>query len=184
MPPFIRQLWKTLSQILTPRVQSKIETHTDLGNSLHDTLIRMFQPAMYGTLAQIQESPDTPAHVYVTFRTHDSDVELAPYLRLQYPKELSIVLQHQFFDLVVGNENFSVILFFEEKEERVTVPWSAITQFRDATSSWGLRRPDPSPDRPSSPQPDVKDEPQRPANANVVYVDFSAGKPDPKPKPK
>ena len=178
MPSLIRQLWNELSKRLMPRANA--EAH----KSSHDMIMRMFQPAVYGTLAQIEQSPDDrPAHVYITFLTDNPGVKLPPHLRLQHPQKMIIVLQHQFFDLTVRDENFSVSLSFNQKEERITVPWSAITRFRDAISIWDVERPAPNPTPPVSPPPGAGDGPKRPANSNVVHIDFAKGRRSPKLKP-
>ena len=78
-------------------------------------------------------------HFYVTFRTDSDGVEMAPDLRARHPEEMTIVLQHQFWDLEVGNDCFSVTLKFHGKPQRLRVPIAAITAFGDPSVNFGLQ---------------------------------------------
>lgn len=70
-------------------------------------------------------------HFYITFRTGLPGVEIPDYLRAQYPTEMTIVLQFQFFGLEVSEEEFSVTLSFNSVHERLNVPFAAVTTFAD-----------------------------------------------------
>jgi hypothetical protein len=70
-------------------------------------------------------------HFYITFRTGLPGVAIPDYLRAQYPAEMTIVLQFQFFGLEVDDEQFSVTLSFNSVHERLTVPFAAVTTFAD-----------------------------------------------------
>ena len=61
------------------------------------------------------------------------------YLRAKYPDEMTIVLQHQFWALEVGDEGFSVTLSFQNRSERLTIPFAAITTFADPSVNFGLQ---------------------------------------------
>src|ERR1700737_2859594 len=65
-------------------------------------------------------------HFYVSFDTGAEGVRLSPRLRSQYPKEMTIILQHQFWDLIVGGDGFEVGLSFGGIPERLAVPFSAV----------------------------------------------------------
>jgi hypothetical protein len=78
-------------------------------------------------------------HFYVTFRTDAPGVEMSPRLRAQYPEAMTIVLQHQFWDLVVDGKVFSITLKFRGKPERLTIPLSAVTGFADPVVNFGLQ---------------------------------------------
>ena len=78
-------------------------------------------------------------HFYITFSTEHPGVEMPPHLRAQYPTEMTIVLQYQFWDLDVGDEGFSVRLSFADKPERLVVPFSALTAFADPSVRFGLQ---------------------------------------------
>jgi hypothetical protein len=78
-------------------------------------------------------------HFYISFRTDVADVQVPAHLRMQYPKEITIVLQHQYWDLEVGERGFSVTLAFAGRNERLAVPFSAITGFADPSVQFGLQ---------------------------------------------
>ena len=78
-------------------------------------------------------------HFYVSFRTGAAGVALPPQLLAKYPEEMTIVLQHQFWGLEVGEEAFSVGLSFSGRMERLTIPFSAITTFADPSVKFGLQ---------------------------------------------
>jgi uncharacterized protein len=78
-------------------------------------------------------------HFYIGFRTGFPGVEVPRHLRAQYPEEVSIVLQHQFWGLEVTPEAFSVLLNFGGSRQRLTVPFAALTSFADPSADFGLR---------------------------------------------
>jgi uncharacterized protein len=78
-------------------------------------------------------------HFYVSFRTDAPGVVLPPQLLAKYPEEMTIVLQHQFWGLEVGEAAFSVSLSFSGRMERLTVPFAAITTFADPSVKFGLQ---------------------------------------------
>jgi hypothetical protein len=78
-------------------------------------------------------------HFYITFLTQADGVKLSPRLMAQYPEEMTIILQHQFWDLVVTEERFEVGLSFGGVPERLVVPFSAIKSFLDPSVQFGLQ---------------------------------------------
>lgn len=78
-------------------------------------------------------------HFYVTCRTGAPGVVVPPALRKRYPEEVTIVLQHQFWDLAVDRESFSVTLSFGGRKEHVEIPFGAITGFADPGVRFALR---------------------------------------------
>lgn len=78
-------------------------------------------------------------HFVLSFRTDADQVELSPSLRAQYPEEITIVLQHQFWELEVDDEMFAVTLKFGGHPERLCVPFSALTAFVDPAAQFGMR---------------------------------------------
>jgi hypothetical protein len=77
-------------------------------------------------------------HFYIGFATEMPDVVVPEYLRGKYPGEMTIVLQHQFWDLEVAEESFSVTLSFQKQLERLTVPLAAIRSFADPSVNFAL----------------------------------------------
>ena len=78
-------------------------------------------------------------HAYITFRTDAPGVDVPDSLRARYPDELTIVLQHQFWDLEVEDEFFAVTLSFSKVGHRLTVPFSALTGYADPSVKFGLQ---------------------------------------------
>ncbi len=78
-------------------------------------------------------------HFYITFHTGSPGTELAPELKARYPDEMTIVLQHQFWDLTVDDDSFSVTLRFHGKPQRLCIPFSAISAFGDPSVNFGLQ---------------------------------------------
>ena len=78
-------------------------------------------------------------HFYVTFRTDTEGVEMAPEVRAAHPEEMTIVLQHQFWDLEVDGDSFAVKLKFHGKTYRLHVPIAAVTAFGDPSVNFGLQ---------------------------------------------
>jgi len=78
-------------------------------------------------------------HFYITFDTQAAGVRLPPRLREEYPEAMTIVLQHQFYDLGVSEHGFEVGLSFGGAVERLVVPFEALTGFVDPSVQFGLQ---------------------------------------------
>jgi hypothetical protein len=78
-------------------------------------------------------------HFYIAFDTRAEGVKLSQRMRAQYPEEMTVVLQHQFWDLVVTDEQFEVGLSFGGVPERVVVPYAAIKSFVDPSVQFGVQ---------------------------------------------
>jgi hypothetical protein len=78
-------------------------------------------------------------HFYVTFRTHYPGVALPKHVLARHPDEMTIVLQHQYWDLEVGKDLFSVTLSFSGKSERLVIPFAAVSGFADPSAKFGLQ---------------------------------------------
>jgi hypothetical protein len=78
-------------------------------------------------------------HFYITFLSTAEGVKLSPRLLSQYPQEMTVILQHQFWDLVVTEDRFEVGLSFGGIPERLVVPFSAIKSFFDPSVQFGLQ---------------------------------------------
>ena len=78
-------------------------------------------------------------HFYITYLTDGDDVELPGYLRADHQDEMTIVLQHEFEELVVTEEAFWVTLRFNGKPERLRVPFDAVISFSDPSVNFGLQ---------------------------------------------
>jgi hypothetical protein len=78
-------------------------------------------------------------HFYITFKSGFPGVIMPDYLVGQYPDEMTIVLEHQFWGLEVEADKFSVTLSFQNRGERLTIPFAAITGFADPSVKFGLQ---------------------------------------------
>ena len=78
-------------------------------------------------------------HFYISFGTHADGVRISDRLRAQYPEEMTIILQHQFWDLTVTDTGFEVGLSFGGIPEKLLVPFEAITGFFDPSVQFGLQ---------------------------------------------
>mgnify|MGYP001233741865 CR=1 FL=1 len=157
----------------------------------YDVLAR---DALRGVLRQVladAAAHGRPAehHFYITFLASAEGVKLSPRLTSQYPQEMTIILQHQFWDLVVTDDRFEVGLSFNGIPERLVVPFSAIKSFFDPSVQFGLQfetsdasaaaapaeteaLPAPAAAAPSGETADKDSEPARPGEgAEVVRLD-------------
>ncbi len=78
-------------------------------------------------------------HFYIAFDTQADGVDLSKRINEQYPSEMTIVLQHRFWDLAVRDEDFEVKLTFDGIPERLCVPFAAIKVFFDPSVPYGLQ---------------------------------------------
>ncbi len=78
-------------------------------------------------------------HFYITFKTHAPGVQLSTRMRNQYPSEMTIILQHQFWGLNVTEAGFEVGLSFHKIPETLYIPYEALTGFFDPSVQFGLK---------------------------------------------
>jgi hypothetical protein len=78
-------------------------------------------------------------HFYISFDTRAEGVRLSPRMLAQYPEEMTVVLQHQFWDLIVTDEGFEVGVSFGGIPERLAVPFAAVKGFFDPSVQFGLQ---------------------------------------------
>ena len=78
-------------------------------------------------------------HFFIGFRTRHPGVVLPPALLERYPEEMTIVLQHRFWDLKVDDEQFEVGISFNQVPTRIVVPFAALVSFVDPSVGFGLQ---------------------------------------------
>jgi hypothetical protein len=78
-------------------------------------------------------------HFFISFVTKHPGVKLSKALTNKYPKEMTIVLQYQFQELIVDNKGFGVTLSFNGVKEKIYIPFTAITTFADPSVQFGLQ---------------------------------------------
>ena len=111
---------------------------------------KMVESALRGVirdaLAHVaQEGLKSAHHFYIGYATTAPGVVIPPRLLERFPEEITIVLQHQFWDLDVADESFSVSLSFDKQVERLTVPFVAIKSFADPSVEFALAFATPAP---------------------------------------
>lgn len=78
-------------------------------------------------------------HFYISFMTDYPGVKISDQLKARYPKEITIVLQHQYWDFKIEQDKFSVTLSFGGMPEKLTIPYDALTAFADPSVKFGLQ---------------------------------------------
>jgi hypothetical protein len=78
-------------------------------------------------------------HFRLTFKTHFPGVEIPDFLREQYPDEMTIILQHQYWALKVKENHFEVTLTFRKIPAALAIPFHALTAFVDPGVQFGLQ---------------------------------------------
>lgn len=76
-------------------------------------------------------------HFYITFKTGAPGVVMSDRLRAEYPEQMTIILQHQFWDLKVHDSGFEVGLSFRRVPEKLEIPFAAVTGFFDPSVNFG-----------------------------------------------
>ena len=105
---------------------------------------QLVENALIGVVKEVldetsRQGIEAPHHFYITFRTDHPGVEMPVDLRQRYQPEMTIVLQHQFWDLEVTAERFAVTLAFGGRPQRLFVPWAAVKVFADPGVEFGLQ---------------------------------------------
>lgn len=121
------------------------------------------QDAMRGVVraalsrAAAQKALPGKHHFYITFRTRASGVVIPDHLVARYPDEMTIVLEHQFWDLEVFPDRFRVILKFGGQPSPIVIPFAALTRFYDPSVRFGLQFEQQGA---AGPEARIEDEPQ------------------------
>lgn len=78
-------------------------------------------------------------HFFISFQTNFPGVSISPQLKSRYPEEITIVVQHQFWDLKITDKQFAIMLSFNNIPEKLVVPFDALTAFADPSIKFGLQ---------------------------------------------
>lgn len=103
------------------------------------------QEALRGVIRAALERAATPEgipgehHFYITFQTRAPGVSVPPDVLAKYPNEMTIVLQHQYWDLTVEHDRFSVMLKFGGMPKVLTMPYTGVTRFYDPSVKYLLQ---------------------------------------------
>jgi hypothetical protein len=105
----------------------------------------LVQDAQRGVVRAALKRAATPAglpgdhHFYITFKTQAPGVSGPPEVLARYPDEMSIILQHEYWDLAPGETFFSVTLKFAGEAKRLSIPYAAVTRFIDPSVQFALQ---------------------------------------------
>lgn len=78
-------------------------------------------------------------HFYITLRTRTQGVQMADYLKDRFPEEMTIVIQHQYWDFEVFDDRFEIILKFAGVPQHLRIPFAAVTRFFDPSVNFGMQ---------------------------------------------
>jgi hypothetical protein len=128
-------------------------------------------------LTDVRDAGGLPGthHFFIAFRTRFPGVDIPKHLLERYPEEMTVVLQHRYWDLIVEDEWFEVGLTFNQVPAKLRVPFAAVTGFVDPAVNFALQfqvaevppEPEPEPEPEAAPVTD---------GSNVVSFDFKRKK--------
>jgi len=153
----------------------------------YDEIVQDALRAVVGrVLGEVEQSGGLPGehHFYITFKTRLPGVSIPKHLLERFPEEMTIVIQHRFWDLKVEPDAFSVGLSFGGVPSTLHVPFAAVTQFHDPAVDFALTfHADAVEEPPEEHEKAENDAPEgAPAEgvkedgSNVVSVDFTRKK--------
>ena len=133
-------------------------------------------------LSEVEHSGGLPGehHFYITFKTRLPGVAIPKHLAERFPDEMTIVLQHRFWDLKVEDDGFSVGLSFGGVASTLSVPFAAVTRFHDPAVEFSLtfqaNADDELPEEHDQAENDSPKAEPGEDGSNVVSVDFTRKK--------
>jgi len=154
----------------------------------YDEIVQDALRAVVGrVLGEVEQSGGLPGthHFYITFKTRAPGVSIPKHLVERFPDEMTIVIQHRFWDLKVEDESFTVGLSFGGVPATLHVPFAAVTQFHDPAVEFALTFHADATEVPQeeheqaendAPETQPADEAKRDDGSNVVSVDFTRKK--------
>ena len=148
----------------------------------YDEIVQEALRAVVGrVLGEVQANGGLPGghHFYITFKTGAPGVDIPKALSERFPDEMTIVIQHRFWDLKVDEDEFSVGLSFGGVPTTLVVPFAAVTEFVDPAVDFSLKFQANAPEPPEDHDDADNDVPvDAPAEdgSNVVSVDFTRKK--------
>jgi hypothetical protein len=152
----------------------------------YDEIVQDALRAVVGrVLGEVEQSGGLPGdhHFYITFKTRAPGVSIPKHLLERFPDEMTIVIQHRFWDLKVEDDNFTVGLSFGGAPATLHVPFAAVTQFHDPAVEFALTFQADAEEEPHEEHEEAENDRPEPAAAepkedgsNVVSVDFTRKK--------
>ena len=77
-------------------------------------------------------------HLYITFKTNHKMVEIPNWIKQKYPKEMTIVIQYEYYNLNINSNNFSITLSFNDVKANLKIGYDSILSFADPSANFGL----------------------------------------------
>ncbi|MEZ5870618.1 MAG: ClpXP protease specificity-enhancing factor SspB [Nitratireductor sp.] len=153
---------------------------------MSDDLIRydiLAQEALRGVIRKVLEEVERAGlpgehHFFITFATGFPGVRLSKRMRDRYPEEMTIVIQHSFWNLQTGDTGFEIDLSFDDIRERLRIPYAAVRGFFDPSVKFGLQF-DVAEIAPETPSEPVATKPQRPTGPVSVPLVKPSGEATP-----
>jgi uncharacterized protein len=149
----------------------------------YDEIVQDALRAVVGrVLGEVERSGGLPGehHFYITFNTKMPGVSIPKHLSERFPEEMTIVIQHRFWDLKVEDDMFTVGLSFGGVPATLQVPFAAVTQFHDPAVEFALTFQANAAEQPREEHEEAENDAPTPEPAedgsNVVSVDFSKKK--------
>ena len=152
----------------------------------YDEIVQDALRAVVGrVLREVEQSGLLPGdhHFYITFKTRMPGVSIPKHLLERFPDEMTIVIQHRFWDLKVEDDNFTVGLSFGGVPATLHVPFAAVTQFHDPAVEFALtfqanaaEIPADEHEEAENDAPEGKADEAKEDGSNVVNVDFTRKK--------
>jgi hypothetical protein len=153
----------------------------------YDEIVQDALRAVVGrVLGEVEQTGGLPGshHFYITFKTRSPGVAIPKHLAERFPDEMTIVIQHRFWDLKVEDDGFTVGLSFGGIPATLRVPFAAVTQFHDPAVEFALTFHADAAEAPREEHEQAQndapasegDEPPPDDGSNVVNVDFTRKK--------
>ena len=141
----------------------------DYGTLMHRAMRTLIQTVLQDVA---REGLPGEHHFFITIDTTTEGVEMADWLRMRYPEEMTVVIQHWFENLVVTDEGFSITLNFGNQPEPLVIPFDSVRTFVDPSVEFGLRfetHEGEDEDEDEEDAEEAEDRPQR--DAEIVSLD-------------
>ena len=140
----------------------------DYGERINQAILNVIKEI----LKDLSESKISSNHCfYITFKTNDPKVDIPNNLKKEYPNEMTIVLQNQYWNLEVKKMNFSVTLSFNKKKQILNIPFNSITKFYDPFVKFSIQL-DLKEEKKKDNTKNKKKKPKKKSNKIITLDDF------------
>lgn len=151
--------------------KARMARSIDYGTLMHRAMRGLIQTVLRDVA---QNGLPGAHHFFITFDTTHPDVAIADWLHARYPSEMTVVIQHWYENLEVGDDAFSITLNFGNQPEPLVIPFDAVRTFVDPSVEFGLRfesHQDEEDDEEEDEDDGDDDDPKPPHEAEVVRLD-------------